>query len=163
LRFRKPLLALAALGLAAVIVHALPSAKMFPCIQGIELGMKASSVFEALKGRTCEDDFMETDAGFCVALQDNESFRHACYCFDKQGSLVEIQLMIREVRGTKRVVKELNDTYKLNLSPDKLVVTDGVALGLDGNKVIIRNAERLPVRVHAKRGPTKIPMGHNTK
>ena len=146
-----------------MIVPALPSAKIFPCIQGIELGMKASGVFEALKGKTCEEDLMETEAGFCMALLDNESFRHACYCFDERGSLAEIHLIIREVRGAERVVKELNDTYKLDLSPDKLVVRDGVALGLNGNKLIMRDAERLPVRAHAKRGPTKTPAVENIK
>lgn len=163
MRIRKPLLALAALGLAVVIVPALPSAKIFPCVQGIELGMKASSVFEALKGRACEDDVMETEAGFCMALRDNEFFRHACYCFDEQGSLVEIHLVIREVRGTELVVKELNSTYNLNLSPNKLVVRDGVALGLQGNNVIMRDAELLPVRTHAKRGPTRGPSAEGIK
>jgi len=163
LSIRKPLLALAALGLAVVIVPALPSAKIFPCVQGIELGMKAASVFEALKARTCEDDLMETEAGFCTALRDNEFFRHACYCFDEQGSLVEIQLIIREVRGTERVVQELNGAYGLNLSPEKLVVRDGVALGLDGNKLTMRDAELLPVKAHAKRGPTKAPAADSSK
>jgi hypothetical protein len=163
LRIRKPILVLAAFGVVAVLVPALPSAKIFPCIQGIELGMKASSVFEALKAKTCEDDLMETEEGFCMALLDNESFRHACYCFDEQGSLAEIQLIIREVRGTDRVVKELNSTYNLNLSSDKLVIKDGVALGIDGNKLIMRDAERLQAKAHAKRGPTKGPVINSTK
>lgn len=163
MRIRKPLLALAAFGLAVVIVPNLPSAKVFPCLQGIELGMNASSVFEALKANTCEEDLMETDEGFCAALRDNDLFRHACYRFDDSGSLVEIHLTMREVRGTDRVVKELNSTYSLDLSPNKLVVRDGVALGLDGNQLVIRDAQLLPVKAHAKRGPTKSPVVDNNK
>jgi len=157
LRFRKPLLALAAFGLVVVIIPNLPSAKIFPCLQGIELGMNASSVFEALKANTSEEDLMETDEGFCTALRDNDLFRHACYRFDDSGSLIEIHLTMREVKGTDRVVKELNCTYSLDLSPNKMVVRDGVALGLDGNQLIIRDAQPLAVRAHAKRGPTRSP------
>ncbi|MBI4964298.1 MAG: hypothetical protein HY913_13555 [Desulfomonile tiedjei] len=163
MRIRKPLLAVVAFGLAVVILPYLPSAGTFPYTEGIELGMQASSVFEALKAKTCEDDLMETKAGFCVALRDNDFFRHACYCFDDRGSLVEIHLTIREVRGTDNVVKELNSAYNLNLSPDKLVVRDGVALGIDGNKLIMRDAEVLPLKAHAKRGPTKEPLAESSK
>jgi hypothetical protein len=144
-------------GLVAVILPSLPSARIFTCLHGIELGMSPAGVMDALKTTVSEDEMLETNDGFCAATSDNDLFRHARYRFNDKGTLAQIELTIREVRGRDEVVKELDRAYHLNLSDDAVVVREGVALSLDGNTLIIRNAASLSAKSHAKRGPTRLP------
>lgn len=158
MRINKAFLSLMVVGLAAVILPSLPSARIFQCLHGVELGMSASGVMDALKTTVSEDEVLETSDGFCAALRDSDLFRHARYRFDDKGTLTQIELTIREVRGRDEILGELDRTYHLNLSDEAAVVRDGVTLTLEGNTLILKDAAPLPTKTHAKRGPTRSPV-----
>lgn len=157
LKVTKAFLSLMLVGLAAVILPSLPSAKIFQCLHGVEPGMTMAGVMDALKNTVSEDEVIETEDGFCAALNDSDLFRHARYRFDNRGVLKQIELAIREVRGRDEVLKQLDRDYQLNLSHQATVLRDGVALSLDGNTLTIRDMVVRTARNEVKRGPTRYP------
>ena len=157
MRITKAFLSLMVVGLVAVILPSLPSARIFTCLHGIELGMSPAGVMDALKATISEDEVLETEDGFCAAMMDNEMFRHARYRFDEKGSLSQIELTIREVRGRDAILKELDGTYRVNLTDHAVVIREGVALSLDGKTLIIRNVAPLSAKSQAARGPIRVP------
>jgi len=159
LRATKAFLSLMLVGSVAVILPSLPSAKIFQCLHGVEPGMTAAGVMEALKNTVSEDEVLQTHDGFCAALHDSDLFRHARYRFDDKGVLTQIELAIREVRGRDEVLKQLDRDYQLNLSHQTVVLRDGVALMLEGNTLTIRDMATRTANSQVKRGPIRTPAG----
>jgi hypothetical protein len=149
------------LGLTAtVLIWSMSSAKALRGIHGVEVGMKWTEVMDALKSTMSEEDIIYVPGGFCVALRDSDLFRHAHCRFDAAGKLVELALTIREVRGMKSALAEIDSTYDSELSTKESVVRDRAAMSIKGNTLLIRDAAVLPKQAQSKRGPTRFPAPH---
>jgi hypothetical protein len=148
------------LGLIAALIWFVPPAKALRGIHGVEVGMEWPEVMDVLKSDICEEDIINVPGGFCVALRDNDLFRHAHCRFNAAGKLVELALTIREVRGMKSALEEIDSTYDPELSTKQNVVRDGAAFSIRGNTLLIRDPAGLPKQAQSRRGPTRFPDPH---
>lgn len=126
--------------------------------RGVELdmlGMPSSQVYERLKQRVGDDEVLKFRNGMSVSVPNSKYFRHATYSFSKEGNLKEIALVMREVLGTKRVLKGLNEDNKLDLAAGRTVIHEGVALRVRGNTIFIVPAETVSLKAVSKKDSVK--------
>ncbi len=127
-------------GLAgAVLLHAY-SEQALRGFQGVEVGMEKSQVIDCLEARGHNPHISNYADGLSTSVRDSRFFRHAHYRFSDEGKVTEIALTMREVLGSSRILQDLNKIYRLGLSQDSIVVRDGVAISVNGNNLVIRDA-----------------------
>ena len=88
--------------------------------------------------------------GFSTLIPRDKLFRHADFIFDDSGVLQEMRLIMREVVKPSRILAKINAQYSMNLTPENVVNREGVSVSVDGNAVLIRDAQKMVVSAPAK-------------
>lgn len=57
---------------------------------------------------------------------------------------------MREVVKPSRILAKINAQYSMNLTPENVVNREGVSVSVDGNAVLIRDAQKMVVSAPAK-------------
>jgi len=127
-------LCLAAVGFMAVSAFA----KIPEGHRDVKLGMNKAQVLEVLKKNPMHTSYDDMGVEIGEIIRGDDLFRFATYRFDGSGTLVEIDLQMREILGRDRVIERFNDLNGLKVSPSQAVVDQGRAVEVRDNRVILR-------------------------
>jgi len=106
----------------------------------IRLGMTKPQILDILKKDSGTSSFEEIGDEIGEIIRNDHLFRFAAYKFDPQGSLIEIDLQMREILGRDKVLELFNAQYGLSVSPSKKFVDSARSVEVQDNLLIIKLA-----------------------
>lgn len=112
----------------------------------IRLGMTKPQILDILKKESGSSSFEEIGDEIGEIIRNDHLFRFAAYKFDPRGSLVEIDLQMREILGRDKVLELFNAQYGLDISPNKKFVDSSRSVEVQDNILIIKLASESPKR-----------------
>lgn len=132
-RFLLSLILLSTIGTLAI-------AKAPDGYRDVKLGMTKDQVLDVLQ--KAPGHFSYDDMGIEIGeiVRSDDLFRYATYRFNPEGTLVEIDLEMREVLGRERVLELFGDQLGLKLSPTESTKTADLIIEVKNNNVILRKS-----------------------
>lgn len=146
------------IGLIASVIPFVSSAGLPGGWEGIRMGMRSSQVIELLRTGRSPEDIICCGRAYSICIRDSRLFRHADYRFDGHGILTEISFTMREVLGKRKVLHALGRAYGVDLPKEGIFIRAGIALGMRGNTLFLKDLRRSIVGLNSRRGPTRRPM-----
>lgn len=143
----------AACALCLMLVSATGAlAKVPEGYRDIKLGMKKSEVVELLQKGPLHLSYDDLEDQIGEIIRGDDLFRYATYRFDRENTLVEIGLEMREILGRDRVLEAFNNQNGLALKPLQRMSESGRTVEVLDNSLLLK-LDLKDTRAAAKRAP----------
>jgi hypothetical protein len=115
----------------------------------IKLGMNKTQVLDLLQKAPGHFSYDDLGVEIGEIIRSDDLFRYATYRFNAEGTLVEIDLEMREVLGRDRVLELYGNQIGLKLSPTEATKTAGLVIEVKRNSVVLKKD---PARTRSAKG-----------
>jgi len=104
----------------------------------VKLGMTKNQVLDVLQKAPGHFSFDDLGLEVGEIIRSDDLFRHATYRFNPEGTLVEIDLEMREILGRERVLELFGDQLGIKLSPTAATQSADLIIEVRNNSVSLR-------------------------
>jgi hypothetical protein len=104
----------------------------------VKLGMNKTQVLDLLQKAPGHFSYDDLGVEIGEIIRSDDLFRYATYRFNAEGTLVEIDLEMREVLGRDRVLELYGNQIGLKLSPTEATTTADLVIEVKRNSVILK-------------------------